>query len=140
MWVFTVLCETRPITETTNTSATCTKVELHLHSLICLGDTVLNYISTGTTLPFTIQDVPGGMGGHSVSHSKQKECVCVCARVCPILNVFQDRAMDVIACIKERQDALREAMGHVLAQVSKCTDVDWNFRRSITLGKLYQLV
>ena len=32
--------------------------------------------------------------------------------------------MDVIACIKERQDALRRTTRHVLTRVAKCIDVD----------------
>jgi hypothetical protein len=32
--------------------------------------------------------------------------------------------MEVIAHIKERQDALRRATRHVLTRVAKCTDVD----------------
>jgi hypothetical protein len=40
--------------------------------------------------------------------------------MCPIPNGFRDRAMGVIARIKERQDATRR----VLSQVTKCIDVD----------------
>jgi hypothetical protein len=32
--------------------------------------------------------------------------------------------MDVIAHIKERQDALQQAMCHVITRVAKCIDVD----------------
>jgi len=32
--------------------------------------------------------------------------------------------LDVIACIKERQDALRRTTWHVFTRVAKCTDVD----------------
>jgi hypothetical protein len=53
--VFIILCKTRPISESTNNKATCPKVELYLHSHLCLHGTVLNYLSTGTTLPFTIE-------------------------------------------------------------------------------------
>ena len=35
-----------------------------------------------------------------------------------------DHIMDVIARIKERQDALRRSTRHVLKRVAKCTDVD----------------
>jgi hypothetical protein len=42
----------------------------------------------------------------------------------PIAKGFRDRAMDVIARIKERQDALRRATRHVLTRVAKCIDVD----------------
>jgi hypothetical protein len=60
--------------------------------------------------------VPGGkvniVGGHSIGHSKQN----VCMYVCLIPNSFWDRTMDVMARIKERQDALR--------RVAKCVDVD----------------
>jgi hypothetical protein len=35
-----------------------------------------------------------------------------------------DLIIDVIASIKERQDALRRATGHVLKRVAKCTDID----------------
>jgi hypothetical protein len=44
--------------------------------------------------------------------------------MCPVPNGFWDRAVDVIARIKERQDALRRATRHVLTRVVKCTDVD----------------
>ena len=32
--------------------------------------------------------------------------------------------LNVIACIKERQDALKRTTRHVLTRVAKCTDVD----------------
>jgi hypothetical protein len=32
--------------------------------------------------------------------------------------------LDVIACLKERQDALRQTTRHVLTRVTKCVDVD----------------
>jgi len=32
--------------------------------------------------------------------------------------------LDVIACIKECQDALRRSTRHVFTRVAKCTDVD----------------
>ena len=32
--------------------------------------------------------------------------------------------LDVIACIKERQDALKRTTRHVLTRVVKCNDVD----------------
>ena len=32
--------------------------------------------------------------------------------------------LDVIACIKERQDILRQTTRHVLTRVAKCIDVD----------------
>jgi len=32
--------------------------------------------------------------------------------------------LDVIACIKERQDALRRTTHHVFTRVAKCIDVD----------------
>jgi hypothetical protein len=35
-----------------------------------------------------------------------------------------DHIIDVSACIKERQDALRRATRRVLTRVAKCTDVD----------------
>jgi hypothetical protein len=35
-----------------------------------------------------------------------------------------DRIMDAIACIKERQDELRQTTRHVLTQVATCIDVD----------------
>jgi hypothetical protein len=44
--------------------------------------------------------------------------------LCPIPKGFRDRGMDVIACIKERQVALRRATRHVLTRVAKCIDVD----------------
>jgi hypothetical protein len=44
--------------------------------------------------------------------------------MCPIPNDFRDRAMDIIARIKEGQDALRRATRYVLTRVAKCTDVD----------------
>jgi hypothetical protein len=70
-----------------------------------------------------IQNVKGGkvniLGGRSIGHSKQK----VYMYMSPIPKSFRDRAMDVIARIKERQDALRRATRHVLAQDKKCIDV-----------------
>jgi hypothetical protein len=44
--------------------------------------------------------------------------------MCSFPNGFRDRAIDVIARIKERQVALRRATCHVLTRVAKCTDVD----------------
>jgi hypothetical protein len=44
--------------------------------------------------------------------------------MCPIPNGFRGRAMDVIACIKERQDALRRATRHVLTRVAEFIEVD----------------
>jgi hypothetical protein len=44
--------------------------------------------------------------------------------MCLIPKGFRDRAMDVIARMRERQDALRRATCHVLARVEKCFDVD----------------
>jgi hypothetical protein len=35
-----------------------------------------------------------------------------------------DHIMDVLACIKERQDELRRATRHVLTRVAKSIDVD----------------
>jgi hypothetical protein len=40
--------------------------------------------------------------------------------MCPIPNGFRDSAMNVIARIKERQDALSRATRHVLTRVAKC--------------------
>jgi hypothetical protein len=40
-----------------------------------------------------------------------------------IPNGFRDRAMVVIALIKELQDALRRATRHVLTRVANCIDV-----------------
>jgi hypothetical protein len=39
-------------------------------------------------------------------------------------DALVDHVMDVIARMKERQDALRRATRHVLTQVVKCIDVD----------------
>jgi hypothetical protein len=54
-----------------------------------------------------VQDAPGGkvniFGCHTVGHSKQKMYMCKC----PIPNGFRDASMDVIALIKEGQNALR---------------------------------
>jgi hypothetical protein len=44
--------------------------------------------------------------------------------MCPIPNDFRDRAVDVIASIKEGQNVLRRATRHVLTPVAKCIDVD----------------
>jgi hypothetical protein len=44
--------------------------------------------------------------------------------MCPIPNGFWDRAMDVISCVKERQDGLRRATQHVVTQLAKCVDAD----------------
>jgi hypothetical protein len=63
----------------------------------------------------TIQSVPVekmNIVGHSIGHSKQK----IYMYICLIQNGFQDRAVDVIAHIKEHQDALR--------RVARCIDVD----------------
>jgi hypothetical protein len=51
--------------------------------------------------------------------------------MCPIPNGFRDRAMDVIARIKERQDALNRATRHVLTRIAKCTDVDGGIFRNV---------
>jgi hypothetical protein len=40
--------------------------------------------------------------------------------------------MDVIARIKERQDALRRATPHVLTRVAKCIDVDGGIFENIS--------
>jgi hypothetical protein len=37
---------------------------------------------------------------------------------------FLDHIMDIIACIKERQDTLRRATRHVLTRAAKCIDID----------------
>ena len=39
--------------------------------------------------------------------------------------------MDVIASIKERQDALRRATSHVLTQVAKCIDIDSGILKNV---------
>ena len=39
--------------------------------------------------------------------------------------------MDVIASIKEHQNAPRQATRHVLTRVAKCTDVDGIFENSL---------
>jgi hypothetical protein len=44
--------------------------------------------------------------------------------MCSIPKGFRDRAMDVIARIKERKDALRRATHHVLKGAAKCNSVD----------------
>jgi hypothetical protein len=44
--------------------------------------------------------------------------------MCPIPNGFPDRAMSVIAHIKESLDALRRATRHFLTRVAECIDVD----------------
>jgi hypothetical protein len=51
------------------------------------------------------------LGGHSIAHSKKKE-VYMC--MCPILNGFRDKAMDVTAHIMVRQDVFRRATCDVL--------------------------
>ena len=45
--------------------------------------------------------------------------------------------LDVIACIKERQDALRRTTRHVFTRVAKCIEVDGGI--SNIYYKLYQL-
>ena len=51
-----------------------------------------------------------------------------------------DLTMDVIASIKEHQDALRRATHHALTQVAKCSDAARGIlKKCIVLGKLYQL-
>jgi hypothetical protein len=71
-----------------------------------------------------IQSVPGGkvniLRGHRIGHSKQK----LYMYMCPIPNGFRDKAMGVIACIMETQDALRRTTLHVLTRTAKCIDVD----------------
>jgi hypothetical protein len=57
------------------------------------------------------------LGGHSIGHSKQRNIY-----ICPIPNDFHDSAMDVLARVRERQDALGRATRHVLKRVAKCTD------------------
>jgi hypothetical protein len=59
------------------------------------------------------------LGGHSIGYSKQK----LYMYMCPIPNDFQDRAIDIIARIKEPQDAVRRATRHDLTRVAKCIDV-----------------
>jgi hypothetical protein len=44
--------------------------------------------------------------------------------MCPVPNGFRVRAMDAIASVEERQDALSRVTRHVLTRVAKCTDVD----------------
>ena len=39
--------------------------------------------------------------------------------------------LDVIACIKERQDALRRTTRHVFTRVAKCIDVDGRIFESL---------
>jgi hypothetical protein len=57
--------------------------------------------------------------------------------MCPILNGFRGEAMDFIARIKERQDALRRETRHVLTRVAKCVDIDGGvFAKCIIQGKL----
>jgi hypothetical protein len=56
--------------------------------------------------------------------------------MCPIPNDFRDRAIDIIARIKERQDAFRRATRHVLTRVAKYTEI---FVKCIILAKLYLL-
>jgi hypothetical protein len=72
-----------------------------------------------------IQDITEGevsiLGGHSIDHCKQEKNVYVHVYV---PNGFRGRAMDVIARIKKRQNALRRATRHVFTRVAKCIDVD----------------
>jgi phosphate uptake regulator len=44
--------------------------------------------------------------------------------MCPTPDGFRDRDMDIIARIKERQEALRRTTRHVLTRVAKCIDGD----------------
>jgi hypothetical protein len=44
--------------------------------------------------------------------------------MCPIPNGIRGRSMNIIARIKERQDALRRATRHVLTRIAMCSDVD----------------
>jgi len=50
-----------------------------------------------------------------------------------------DLVMDVIASIKEHQDALRQATRHDLTSCKLHWCWRWNFRKCIVVGKLYQL-
>jgi hypothetical protein len=61
--------------------------------------------------------------------------------MCPIPNGFRGRAMDVIACIKGRQDAPQTSNTPCLHTSCKVRwSWRWNFRKCIILRKLYQLV
>jgi hypothetical protein len=51
-----------------------------------------------------------------------------------------DRIMDVIARMKKRQDALRQATCHVLTRVAKCIDAYGGISKNILLAKLYYFV
>jgi hypothetical protein len=42
-----------------------------------------------------------------------------------------DHTVDIIARIKERQDALRRATHYVLKRVAKCTDIDGGISESV---------
>jgi len=42
--------------------------------------------------------------------------------------------LDVMACIKERQDALRRTTSHVFTRVAKCTDVDGGIFRTFFIN------
>jgi hypothetical protein len=72
---------------------------------------MLNWLSTGTTLPYLlslpIHNVPGG---HSIGHAKQKLYVYMC----PVPNGFRDRTVSLY----------RRATRHVLTRVAKCIDID----------------
>jgi hypothetical protein len=86
---------------------------------------------TVSSIAQIIQGVPGRKVNilrlHSIGHSKQ----IVVYYVCPIPNDFRGRAMDVIACISKRQDALRRATRHVLTRAAKCIDVEGGIFESV---------
>jgi hypothetical protein len=79
-----------------------------------------------------IQNIAGKtvniLGGHNIDRSKQKKkkSVHVISR-----TVSGIKVMDVIARIKERHDALRPATHHFLTRVTKCVDINLNFRKCI---------
>jgi hypothetical protein len=82
------------------------------------------------------QCVPRGkvniLGGHSIDHSKQK----VYVYMCPIPNGFRDRAISLYSSLYTAQTS-NTPCPHTSCKVHWCWR--WNFRKCITLGKLYQL-
>jgi hypothetical protein len=78
---------------------------------------------------YTYTDVPGEFWEFIVSVILRKKSVYVHVSYS---NRFWDRGMDVIARIKECQDALRWATRHFLIRVTKYTDVHGIFEMYYT--------
>jgi hypothetical protein len=77
-----------------------------------------------------MQGIPGGKvsvpGGRSMSYSKQKKCICA------LFRTFSEvELIDVIAHLKEHQEALRRATRHVVTRAAECIDVDGGIFKNV---------